>query len=88
MYKTLEDVLTKFCRRGLEQYLKAYIGNFISIAFFRIPAFRKSFIECILKKSNDDIPEWINSNWSLDVNENEEESAITHVYDWENYFYC
>lgn len=58
------------------------------MAYFRVPAFRKSFIECILKKSNEHIEEWSNTNWTLDVIENEEESSITHVYDWENYFYA
>lgn len=49
---TLEDVMQKFCRQGIEPYLRAYIEKYISFALFRLPEFRKVFIETILRKSN------------------------------------
>lgn len=66
-YSTLDDAISKFCRKGIESYLKTYVEHILSIAYFRIPKFRKTFLECILKKSNDPIPEWTNTHWSLDA---------------------
>jgi hypothetical protein len=59
--------VNKFCKKGVEVYLRNYIEKFISIGFFRIPSFRKVFIESILKKSNNLIDEWVNISWNIDV---------------------
>ncbi len=66
MFSTLEDAITKFSRKGVELYLRTYIEKFISTALFRIPDFRKAFIDCILKKSNNPIEEWTNISWNID----------------------
>lgn len=66
LYKTLEDAITKFCRKGVELYLRNYIEKFISTALFRIPNFRKIFVETILKKSNNAIEEWKNISWNIE----------------------
>ena len=52
LYTLVDDALSKFCRKGVEVYLRNYVEKFISIGFFRIPSFRKMFIDSILKKSN------------------------------------
>lgn len=67
--------------------MKTYVEHILSIAYFRIPKFRKTFLECILKKSNDPIPEWTNTHWSLDTVE-DLESSINNIMDWENHFYA
>jgi hypothetical protein len=66
LYSALDDCVGKFQRKGVELYLRNYIEKFISIAYFRVPEFRKHFIECILKKSNEPIEEWTNTSWPLD----------------------
>jgi len=63
---TLEDAITKFCRKGVEMYLRNYIEKFIGTALFRIPLFRQTFIDSILRKSNFNIDEWKNISWGLD----------------------
>ena len=72
MFSTLDDAINKFTRKGVEMYLRAYIEKFISVALFRIPPFRKAFVECILKKSNNKIEEWNNISWNIDGNTNED----------------
>ena len=86
LYKALEDALTKFCRKGIEPYLKNFVEQFLSTAYFRIPKFRKVFLECILQKSNEMIPEWTNTNWNLDSVE-DEDSSLSHLINWDAYFY-
>lgn len=81
--------MAKFCREGLETYLKDSVEQFISFAYFRIPKFRKAFLDCVLKKSNEFIPEWSNTNWNINQPDpqEEEESSISHLFDWDTYFY-
>jgi hypothetical protein len=68
LYSALDDCTSKFQRKGVELYLRNYIERFLSIAYFRVPEFRKKFIECVLKKSNAPIEEWNNTTWNLDEN--------------------
>lgn len=37
---TLDDCLMKFCRRNVDNYMRAYIENCISISFFRVARFQ------------------------------------------------
>eukprot|EP00347_Sterkiella_histriomuscorum_P020965 403335778 len=90
LQNTLEDAITKFSRKGVELYLRNYIEKFISIALFRIPKFRHSFVECILRKSNNTIEEWKNISWNLDGKadkENDYDASLASFFDWESYFY-
>jgi hypothetical protein len=68
--------LKKFTLRAVDNYLKLYIENFIGIAYFRVPEFRKVFNECLLNKSNESIPEWVNSNWKLEEEMANEEASL------------
>ena len=67
--KLLEDALTKFVRKGLEPYLRSYVESILSTAYFRVPKFRALFLQAVLKKSNAPIPEWSNTYWALDDEE-------------------
>jgi hypothetical protein len=67
----VDDAVNKFCRKGVDVYLRNYIEKFISIGFFRLPPFRKMFVESILKKSNDPIEEWVNVSWNIEANDDE-----------------
>ena len=88
LFSLVDDAVNKFCRKGVEVYLRNYVEKFISIGFFRIPAFRKVFIESVLKKSNLPIEEWINMTWNIDANEDEGyEASAAQFYDWDTFFY-
>jgi hypothetical protein len=88
LYSTLEDAINKFCRKGIEMYLRTYIERFFSIALFRIPDFRKIFIECILKKSNKPIEEWSHMSWNIDDPTSEDYNpSLSQFFEWGTYFY-
>lgn len=48
--------------------MKIYVGHFLSVAYFRIPEFRKEFLKCILAKNED-----LNESFEKE----EEESSIS-----------
>lgn len=88
MFTLVDDAVNKFCRKGVEVYLRNYVEKFISIGFFRIPSFRKAFVESILKKSDEKIDEWTNMSWNIDsVEEEGYEATASQYYDWDTYFY-
>jgi hypothetical protein len=43
----------------------------------------------MLTKSNDDIPEWTNTNWNINAKDQVEESqsSLAHLFDWDCAFY-
>ncbi len=87
LYLIVEDSVIKFCKKGIETYIKTYVENFISLAYFRIPKFRKVFNDCILQKSCEPILEWKNSNFNLEIQQEDWESSVSQFFDWETYFY-
>lgn len=89
LYTCLEDCLQKFCRKDVEYHLRSYLEFCISISFFRVPQFQKLFIECLQEKGNEDIPEWRGLNWQLSAKEDDNnfESPLMHLFDWEDNFY-
>ncbi len=85
----MEDAITKFSRKGVELYLRAYIEKCISFALFRVPEFRTEFVDCILSKSNTHIDEWSNMAFNIDAHREEEDynPSLSQYFDWNEYFY-
>ena len=69
----------------MEPYLRNYLETFLSLAYIKIPAFRKIFLTCIFKKSNDTLEEWDCED--LSEIEAEELDDVVLIFDWQRDFY-
>ena len=88
LVKALEYGLEKLNRKGIEFYKKEFVEIFLSVAFFRIPSFRKVFLNCLEEIKAAHIEEWRGAEW--DIHEEEKEQiygSIRHVFDWKGNFY-
>ena len=47
MITALDDAISKFERKGVDHYLRNYIETVISMAFFKVPPFKKKFLACL-----------------------------------------
>jgi len=65
LYQCLEDCLTKFCRKDVEPYVREYIEQTLTLAYYRVPEFQELFIQSILEKSDDPIEEWRGIDWDI-----------------------
>jgi hypothetical protein len=74
----------KFCRRNVDNYMRAYIENCISLSFFRVSRFKELFLNCVSERINVDIPEWKGITW--DINDNSRamnfEESLIRFFDW------
>ena len=92
-YKTflqsvLKFVLKKLNVKGSSDELRRFIETFLAMAYFRIPQFRKKYLECLTQKSFGPITDWRSTELDLEEYKNEDNKPLLAVLDWPNQFYA
>ena len=82
LYYTLDDCLMKFCRRNVDQYMRSYIENCISMSFFRVVRFKELFLNCVSERINVEIPEWKGITWDINSRSQNIEQSLVRFFDW------
>lgn len=67
-YEALEMGIDKLNMKGVDVYKRSFVEIIISVSYFRVPEFRERFLNIILEKSDGNIEEWRNTDYSLDRN--------------------
>ena len=85
--------IDKLNMKGVDVYKRSFVEIIISISYFRVPEFREKFLRIILEKSDNEIPEWRNTE-GMHFEEEEEEKdlefhnpSIQRMFDWKTYCY-
>ena len=90
LYHALQKVVAKLSSRGLPDKEREFVEQFMAIAYFRIPEFRKKLLEC-LREDIEHIPilEWRGVEWKFDDNleTNTKNQHFISLFDWEKDFY-
>ncbi len=63
---SLKFVLKKLSYKGGSDNLKKFVEIFLAMAYFRIPLFRKKYLEVLHQKGFDPIDEWRSSEFNID----------------------
>jgi len=77
----------------VDSYKQNFVESIISISYFRIPQFRRKFLDIILEKGNMVIEEWrATDGITLEVtpeedDANENNPTISRMFDWKTFFY-
>lgn len=89
IYESLRFSIDKLTRKAVDFYRRDCIVFCIAIAYFKIPEFRKSFIDAITQKPIPEIEEFRNTNFNKDrTSENQEgNNFIERFFNWDRYFY-
>ncbi|EGR27741.1 hypothetical protein IMG5_190360 [Ichthyophthirius multifiliis] len=89
LIETLENVLIKLDQKGGNEKERQFIENFCALAFFRIPQFKKKFLECLEneqgKEKNPQIDEWFDNISSINLNG--KTSFLASLFSWEQNYY-
>ncbi|CDW79777.1 UNKNOWN [Stylonychia lemnae] len=88
LFQTLDDCLTKFCRKDVEPYMRSYLENQISLGFFRVPKFQTIFLECLKNEDQEMfIQEWKGVNWDLNDKSEYVNQGLIKLFDWQLHFF-
>ena len=86
--KALELGIEKLNMKGVDVYKRTFVEIIISVSYFRVPQFRKRFLEIIREKGDIEIPEWRATDEALldedlTVEERFASPAISHMFNWQ-----
>ena len=92
LYNTLKKVLNKLNQKGVNSVERVFVGNFCALAYFRIPEFRSSLLDCLSKNLDIQITEWRGAEYNLTFDESfehedQKNKQLVSLFDWENEFY-
>lgn len=79
-------------RKAEDFYRRDFIVVCLAICYFRVPEFRKAFLDSVINGKIDEIPEWRDHMWNINEQPITAEdvfgdATIDHFFNWNEYFY-